>query len=453
MADEEKPQESPDYEFDAPKFFDFTRLLAASENKNSQHTNDSVDAFYGFSSPPQSATKRQETIDQTDNKSVDCNGEDIFDEDSKWFDQHNKYLVKSPVDGSLFIPIKPISILEDPEISSTPFGKLCIKNALKKSHEASPTPLTTTCVDNNQEEHHNSVDDANVINNRDSTVSTDVFHPALSGSSSVLVVKGTPEPQPIKPQLSSSVGRSSTKKERRKSLKSNVLQTQQKIDMTPLASMKSPLRMHTTFNAILDEIAKEQYEDERKQSEPVKVTIDSSPKQVMEIDDPVIAQPPPKKTVYEAIMASGPIIEQPQTPEKNFKKTLSPKNINSASRNSPSSPVPDPMPIDSSSDEDKEQTNEHIDSHPIAVKTPSKSPKNSFSITSTDVIGEGAGKACSPSRVFSLAPPRSSPKQILELAEAIEKKLQASHQDTKILPPSIEPKPNTISLNPNIPKR
>lgn len=116
-TDEGEPE---DYEFEAPKFFDFAREAARSEAVPPA-AGDQVDKAAGAGRKADGAPSTPADFTHDDS---------LFEEDASWF-ENNKYLTRSPDGASLYIPIKPTRILDDTDLMGTPFGKYCVQQSAR----------------------------------------------------------------------------------------------------------------------------------------------------------------------------------------------------------------------------------------------------------------------------------------------------------------------------------
>lgn len=118
-TDEAEPE---DYEFEAPKFFDFAREAAHCEAI-------AVPPAVGEQLGKATSVGKKEDSTVAPSTPADFTHDDsLFEEDTSWF-ENNKYLMRSPDGMSLYIPIKPTRIFDDADVMGTPFGKYCVQQS------------------------------------------------------------------------------------------------------------------------------------------------------------------------------------------------------------------------------------------------------------------------------------------------------------------------------------
>lgn len=123
-----------DYDFEAPKYYNFASELVTQSNDD-QMIDLAAVSTCDDCTPISCHTSSHDIGETTSNAKDTPNATSgLFEEDMHWF-ENNKYLVRTP-DGKLILPIKPTRLVDDPEFMATPVGRYCLQqSAMKKRLE------------------------------------------------------------------------------------------------------------------------------------------------------------------------------------------------------------------------------------------------------------------------------------------------------------------------------
>lgn len=125
-----------DYDFEAPKYYNFASELVMKSNDDQMIDLAAVSTCDDCTPISHHTSNHDIGIASSDAKDTPNVTGGLFEEDTQWFES-NKYLVRTP-DGKLILPIKPTRLADDPEFMATPVGRYCLQQSVMKRRLEDP---------------------------------------------------------------------------------------------------------------------------------------------------------------------------------------------------------------------------------------------------------------------------------------------------------------------------